>query len=149
QADAVRQIIARLSDPEARLVTTAREKLDADESTLEVVHEALIRGWPQLRTWVEADRAGLRTHCRLTEAAKEYADANPEAKESMLYTGARLAVAVEWAASHRDELSPLESEFLARSQKRHADALESERRRSRRLRNLSAGLAAVSLVAVV
>ena len=75
-------------------------------------HEALIRGWPQLRKWIEADRAGLRTHLRLTDAAKEWADADPEAKGGTLYTGARLAVATEWAAANRDLLSPSEKAFL-------------------------------------
>jgi tetratricopeptide (TPR) repeat protein len=148
QAEAVRKVITRLADPEARLVTTTGQRPAGDDSTLEVVHEALIRGWPQLRKWVDADRAGLRTHRRMTEAAEEWADAKPEAKESLLYTGARLAVSAEWAAAHPDDLSPLESEFLAKSRRRHADALEAERRRSRRLFWLAGGLAGVSLLAV-
>jgi hypothetical protein len=68
-----------------------------------------------LREWINADRAGLKTHHRLIEAAQEWADAPPEAKESYLYTGARLALATEWAASHYAELSALEAEFLSAS----------------------------------
>ena len=128
----MRAIIDRLSDPESRLLTTERGQAAAGEGTLEVAHEALIRGWPQLRTWIETDRAGLRTHLRLTEAAKEWADAEPEAKEGALYTGARLAVASEWAASHRDELGALEAAFLSASQEherqRKADEAEQNRR---------------------
>ena len=92
QADAVRAIVDRLTDPESRLLTAERRPSSGGEGTLEVAHEALIRGWPQLRKWIETDRAGLRTHLRLTEAAKEWADAPAEAKEGMLFTGrSRLA----------------------------------------------------------
>ena len=78
---------------------------------MEVAHEALIRGWGRLRQWIEADRAGLRTHRRLTEAAHEWDHAGRE--PSLLFAGARLATAREWAESHRGELSPLEVDFLA------------------------------------
>ena len=54
---------------------------------VEVAHEALIRGWTQLREWIEAERAGLRTQRRLTEAAQEWAVADPEHKEDYLYSG--------------------------------------------------------------
>jgi hypothetical protein len=37
---------------------------------VEVAHEALIRGWLRLRKWIDADRTGLRTRTRLTEATR-------------------------------------------------------------------------------
>src|SRR4029079_10741004 len=62
----------------------------------------------------------------------EWADATPSAKESVLYSGARLAVASEWAASHRAELSALEAAFLSASEEherqRQADEAEKNRR---------------------
>jgi len=128
----VQVIIGRLTDPDARLLTTERQQTATGEGTLEVAHEALIRGWPQLRNWIETDRAGLRTHHRLAEAAREWADAAFEAKEGALYTGARLAVASEWANLHRDELGALEAAFLSASQEndqqRRADEAEKNRR---------------------
>ncbi len=133
QAGAVQAIIDRLTDPESRLLTTERQQSGAGEGTLEVAHEALIRGWPQLRTWIEADRAGLRTHLRLTDAAKEWADAAAEAKEATLYAGARLAVASEWAASHRDELGALEAAFLSASQEHERQQKADEAEKNRRL----------------
>jgi hypothetical protein len=131
QAVAVQAIINRLAAPESRLLMTERQQTASGEGTLEVAHEALIRGWPQLRRWIETDRAGLRTHLRLSEAAKEWADADSEAKEVALYAGARLAVASEWAASHRDELGALEAAFLSASQehKRQKEADEAEKNR--------------------
>ena len=98
---------------------------------IEVAHEALIRGWSQLRQWIDADRAGLRTHRRLTEAAQEWAAADPEKKNDYLYTGARLAVACEWADSHGADLSKIETVFLTASQKaerqREQDEVDHER----------------------
>ena len=126
-------IINRLADPESRLLTTERQQTASGEGTLEVAHEALIRGWPQLRKWIETDRAGLRTHLRLTDAAKEWADAASEAKEATLYTGARLAVASEWAASHRDELGALEAAFLSASQELERQKKADEAEKNRRL----------------
>ncbi len=45
--------LAALTD--SRLVT-------ADEDTLEVAHEALLREWPRLRGWLEEDAEGRRLH---------------------------------------------------------------------------------------
>src|SRR5262249_13400535 len=62
-------LLGRLVD--ARLLMTSRDEADGGE-VVEVAHEALIRGWPKLRGWIEEDRAGLRLHRRLTEAAHEW-----------------------------------------------------------------------------
>jgi hypothetical protein len=133
QSGEVQTIISRLADPESRLLTTQRDLTESSEETLEVSHEALIRGWPQLRNWIDADRAGLRTHRRLREAAKEWSDSAPEAKENMLYAGARLAVANEWAASHQDDLSTLEKAFLSASHEHERQQKLDEAETNRRL----------------
>ena len=52
----------------ARLVT-------ADDETVELAHDALIREWPQLRRWIDADRERRRTLARLTRAAYEWHEA--------------------------------------------------------------------------
>ena len=83
-AGAVERVVRSLSD--ARLLITRG-------SEDEVAHEALIRGWPQLRRWVEEDRQGLRTHRRLTEAAEEWESLNRDA--GALYRGTRLAATVD------------------------------------------------------
>jgi hypothetical protein len=68
---AVDTVIDRLRAKESRLIVTN------DDGTAEVTHEALIRSWGQLKTWLDADRTGLRTHRRLTEAAQDWAAAPP------------------------------------------------------------------------
>jgi len=160
RAEAVRKLVQTLASRDARLITT--EGTDATDGAVEVAHEALIRGWTLLRKWVDAERMGLRIHRRLTEDAKEWADASPEAKEDFLYSGARLAVCREWVATHRDDLSAIEGAFLAISQEaerqRERTELENERRRreaaealaehEQRGRRLWMALAATVLTAV-
>jgi WD40 repeat protein/DNA-binding XRE family transcriptional regulator len=101
----VHEVLIALAD--ARLITT-------DQDTAEVAHEALIREWPTLRGWLEEDREGLRLHRRLTEAAQEWEMLGRD--PGVLYRGARLAQAFEWAEAHRDDVNELERNFLEASQ---------------------------------
>jgi WD40 repeat protein len=104
----------------ARLIT-----VDAD--TVEITHEALMRAWPRLRGWIDADRAGLRVQQQLTVDAAAWQQAARDS--SLLYRGNRLALAREWAGHHPDALAgnPRASEFLTASG-RHERA--ARRRRS-------------------
>jgi hypothetical protein len=124
------QIIQRLAD--ASLLTTEGDPSQKD-AFVEVAHEALIRNWPQLRKWIDADRAGLRTRTRLTEAAREWKNAGRD--PTYLYSGGRLLIAEEWAGSHPGELNPDEAEFLRCSreaqQQREASELEAAQRLAR------------------
>ncbi|MER0246525.1 hypothetical protein AAHZ94_32055, partial [Streptomyces sp. HSW2009] len=123
----------------ARLVTL-------DHEHVELSHEALITAWPRLQRWIEEDREGLLTHRRLTEAATAW-DAW-ERDPGTLYRGARLEVGREWVArgGHRAALTPLELAFLDAS----VAAADHERavvtRRTRQLRYLALGLAALLVV---
>ena len=123
---------------EQRLVTV-------DQDTVEVAHEALLTAWPRLRGWVDADRAGLRVHRQLTDAAQVWlrADRDPHA----LLRGGRLVAAGEWAADpdHRAALNAAERDFLAASEGAADRERTVELRRVRRL----LGLLAVSCVLLV
>ena len=120
-------VIDALAD--ARLVTVG-------EDTVQVAHEALIRYWPTLRRWLEENRESLRLRRRLTQAASEWdaLDRDPGA----LYRGARLAATADWA--EREDLAPLEREFLEASRGAEEAELRAARRRARRLRAVAAGL---------
>jgi tetratricopeptide (TPR) repeat protein len=111
---AVEAVVRCLTD--ARLITTEGNANAGGEVSVEVAHEALIRGWGQLREWIDADRDGLRLQCRLIEAAREWQVHDRES--SFLYTGSRLTAAREWSKAHRDGLSRAEAEFLAASVRR-------------------------------
>ena len=104
-AEDVDEVVRALVD--ARMLTTGG---DDDERWVDVSHEALIRGWPRLRDWLDDDRAGLRVHRRLTEAANEWQRLGRD--EGVLYRGARLVEAVEWRASNEGGLNELERSFL-------------------------------------
>ena len=102
--DLTQSVIKALAD--ARLIITG-------ENSAEVAHEALIREWPTLRGWLEDNREGLRLHRHLSDAAQEWAARDQDA--GMLYRGARLARAKEWADNHPAEMNAIETEFLQSS----------------------------------
>ncbi|WP_396784875.1 hypothetical protein [Microbispora sp. H10670] len=112
----------------ARLVT-----LDTD--TVEITHEALLHAWPRLRDWMNEDRAGLLVHQQLTAAAAAWEAENRD--PAALYRGGRLAVAMEWAERHRDDvlLTRRVERFLAASVRQHS--------RSATLRRTAVALLAV------
>ncbi len=71
----------------------------AEENTVTIAHEALIRGWPRLRTWPEEDRERLHAHRRLAEAAAEWD--RHDRDEAFLYRGTRLSNGHEHPARAR------------------------------------------------
>ncbi len=103
----VESVIRALTD--ARLLTTNRVE-ELEKRVVDVSHEALIRGWPQLRKWIEEDREGLRLQHQLARAAEEWQ--SRERDESMLYRGVRLLQATEWIARAEPSLSKVEREFI-------------------------------------
>jgi WD40 repeat protein len=140
ESEAVSEVAQAMAN--SRLLTTGTDE-QPGEQTIDVSHEALIRGWPRLRKWIEEDRAGLRILRRLTEAACEW---QPTKDESLLYRGARLIQAVEWRERNETALNELEREFLNASV---AARQAIERRRRRVLIGLAAGLLiAVALAAL-
>ncbi|GGU61205.1 hypothetical protein GCM10010178_61810 [Lentzea flava] len=108
--------------------------ITVDENTVEVTHEALFRAWPRLRAWLDEDREGLRTHRRLTDAARTWQELGRD--DDSLYRATRLAETTEWVTRAQPELTGTEREFLGASKAR-------ERRRSRRQRWAAAGLTAL------
>ncbi|MGH8908536.1 MAG: TIR domain-containing protein [Egibacteraceae bacterium] len=117
---------------DARLLTLGRDDVTGAR-VVDVAHEALIRGWPELRAWIDADRDLLRAQRRLSEAAREW-DGNGR-EEGFLYRGARLAA---WQDRPPDDLNDLERAFLTASRQREARERAAKRRR--------VGLALVSLI---
>jgi WD40 repeat protein/class 3 adenylate cyclase/tRNA A-37 threonylcarbamoyl transferase component Bud32 len=136
--DEVQALLDRLA--EARLVTLG-------QGTAEVAHEVLIREWPTLRAWLEEDRAGIRLHRRLGDAARVWEAGKQEAGD--LYRGTRLAAALEWAQSHPDGLNASERTFLDASVAESERERRSQIRANRRLRVLLGGLGLLLVAAVI
>ena len=130
----------------ARLLTFDRDPVTR-EPTVEVAHEALIREWPRLRSWLDDDRQGLRVHRHLTTSAAAWADGGRDDGE--LYRGVRLEAAEEWTTSAAPALNPLEDEFLTASVDNRNAEEQAERNRIRRLRRLLITTGIVAVVALV
>jgi len=121
--------------------------LTADLDVVQVAHEALLRHWPRLRAWLDDDATGRTLRRHLIPAAREWAGRGRDAAD--LYRGARLAVAMDWAAERGVELTLAEREFLDAGQAAAiADTLRT-RRANRRLRILAAAVAVAMSVASV
>ena len=116
---------------------------------IEVAHEALIREWPTLRDWLNADRAGLIRHRRLTADVNDWLALGRDS--GALYRGTRLAQTLAWAAAPPDPLSVAEQEFLDASQA----AADEEAHRAQRLvqaarnQRILIGVAAVLLIGAI
>ena len=117
-----------------------------DDGTAEVAHEALIRAWPRLRRWLDEDRAGIRAHRQLSDAARVWDAGGRETSD--LYRGARLAGALELAQAGRAELNATERAFLDASVAEAERERRAEQRVNRRLRGLLAVGAVLLVVAV-
>ncbi len=123
KTESIKSVLKILAD--ARLITLGQD-------TVEVAHEALIREWPTLREWIEENREGFRLHRYLTGAAQEWQASGRE--PDLLYRGAKLAQAREWALTNLEEMNPLERGFLDESvHQQEYEAAERERMRQNEL----------------
>lgn len=125
----VAEVVNRLAA--ARLLTVA-------EDTVEIAHEALIRGWPTLRAWLTEDREALRAHRRLGEAAAEWERNGRD--EAYLYRGNMLAA---WLAAELDAVNEAERAFLA------ASVARQDRERTARRRRVRMSLVGLGVITVV
>jgi WD40 repeat protein len=117
------------------------------EDTVEVAHEALIREWPRLRSWLDEDRDGLRVMRHLTQAARDWDERGRDDTE--LYQGPRLATALEWrAVGHDDDLNAIEHGFLDAGHRLVAERARAQARATRRLRGLLIGTGVALVIAL-
>jgi formylglycine-generating enzyme required for sulfatase activity len=127
------ELVARLAT-ERLVVTSAKEN---QQDTVEVVHEALIRNWPQLRQWMESDRAFLTWRLGLRADLARWQEAGHDA--GALLRGAPLAVAQEKFVERPGDLTQREQDYIVASL--------AEQRRQERNQRLT--LVGVSIAAVV
>ena len=113
----------------ARLITLGRDEASG-APVVQISHEALIRGWPELRSWINERRDALRAERRLGEAAREWETGGRE--DALLYRGARL---VAWEERGTAGLNDTERVFLAAS----GEARQRERAARRRRVRLGVG----------
>jgi hypothetical protein len=114
----------------------------ADETAVEVVHEARLERWPRLVDWIEEDSRGHRLRHQLAAAAAAWDGAGRDTGELM--RGARLAATLDWSddAGAGAVLNRVERDFLAASR-------TASTRETRRLRVLLAAAVTLLLAALV
>ncbi|MCA9919047.1 MAG: protein kinase, partial [Anaerolineales bacterium] len=118
------QLVQKLAD--ARLVVTSLAP--NGQETVEVVHEALIRGWAQLQAWMEEDRAFRAWQERLRAALRQWQMS--ELDSDALLRGTLLAEAEGWHTERESFLNREERFFIQESLKLRTakqEALEQER----------------------
>jgi WD40 repeat protein len=122
-----------------RLLTFDHDPLTRG-STVEVAHEALLKEWPRLRTWLDESRADIRMQRNLARAAREWLEAEHE--PSFLMIGSRLAQFEGWVETSAVSLTADENSFLEASLDAKLERETAEReRRQRELEQISIGLA--------
>ncbi|GAA2263713.1 hypothetical protein GCM10010232_64510 [Streptomyces amakusaensis] len=121
--------------------------LTVDDTSVNLAHEALITGWPRLRGWVGDDRELLRTHRRLTDAARMWAELGRD--PGALYRGAQLETAREAFHVKHAGLTAEEGEFLDASVRASDAERLASARTARRLRGLTVTLSLLLCLAVI
>ncbi len=105
-------LVLRLSD--ARLVICGRDESTGEE-VVEMVHEALIKGWKRFRCWIEEDREWRLWQERLRGALRQWEKS--ERDDGALLRGALLVEAQRWLALYPDAMNSLEQAFVEVSQR--------------------------------
>jgi tetratricopeptide (TPR) repeat protein len=127
---------------EARLLVKDRRASRSGEiEIIEVAHEALLREWPVLRGWLEADREFLLAKELLADDLAAWESAAPKDKPDALLSGLKLTRAGQWLKQRApQDFSGAERQYIQLSLAR----ADSAQRRARRLR----AAAAVMLVSL-
>ena len=137
-----RPLLERLA--KARLLIVRQ---DGDARVVEVAHEALLRKWPLLRSWLDAARVFLIGKQQLEQDLRDWAAAEEKEKGAALLTGLKLSRARGWLIEHPAQLTAQERGFIQAS----IQSVEAEgRRRLRTRRNITWGsIAAAAIFFVV
>lgn len=107
------RLIAQLAD--ARLVVSDYNAITG-QNEIEVAHEALIRQWPRLQTWISEDAEGIRMQRQIAGALDQW-QANHQ-EPSYLFRGQRLRLVQDWARENANRLNEQEQAFVAASSQR-------------------------------
>jgi serine/threonine protein kinase/DNA-binding SARP family transcriptional activator/WD40 repeat protein len=110
--------------------------------TVEVAHEALLREWPRMRTWIEEEREALVVTRRLQVALQEWEAAGRD--PGYLLTGSRLVSFQNLLES--TQLAAEERAFLEASLEQDRLAEGARRKKRRTLTGVLAGVTAIALM---
>ena len=131
----------------ARLVVTGRDEKTGTE-IVEIVHEELIRGWKELKIWMQQDREFRSWQEQLRGTIRTWESSGFD--EGALLRGKPLADAEYWQGKRFLELSALEKSFIRLSvELREGESNKNKRTQQFTVLGLSGGLVlALSLASV-
>lgn len=130
--------------PTSELSDLAAPSFNSSEhqETVDVAHEALIRNWTLLRTWLDENRELLQRQRRMEHAAKEWYALQQSRSPEYLLHGDRLTDAEDYVIAYPDELSALAQRYIAVSR-------EENQRTQKERRLLQLAVPCTLLVALV
>ena len=123
--ETLRKIVEQFAGPRTRLLVTGWDR--AARPTVEVAHEALIRTWPRLRGWIDANREKLRSRAAVLQDKAEW-EQHGRREDLLLPAGFQLERARELLADPGDLATDDIQQFIALSSARE----ETERKRVQR-----------------
>jgi formylglycine-generating enzyme required for sulfatase activity len=127
----VREVVEKLATERLLVMAPGTGSAEAEE-TVEVAHEALLRGWDTLRAWLDGQREFLLWRKRFGEMVAAWRAG--EHREDALATGVFLSEGERWQRERGEALSPEEREYIAASlARRQREEAEREARRQREL----------------
>ena len=111
----IEKVIAKLADPENRLIVTSKSEKDKQEAIVDVSHKALIRNWQLLRKWIESNRDLLRQQRKIEADAEAWQKQNKNV--GYLLQGLPLNEAELFRKKHQDRypLSETTKSFIEKS----------------------------------
>jgi WD40 repeat protein/energy-coupling factor transporter ATP-binding protein EcfA2 len=114
---------------------TESRLLVRDEDGVTLAHDAILRAWPRLHEWIEADRSRLAAHSELDQSVQRWEDGGRP--HAYLYQPGRLR-SIEERLGPDPMLSTTQGAFL-----------EGSRHRAARLQRIRQGLVAAMAVLVI
>jgi TPR repeat protein/energy-coupling factor transporter ATP-binding protein EcfA2 len=141
------KIVEQFAGPRTRLLVTGSDL--TRRPTVEVAHEALIRTWPRLRRWIDANREKLRARAAVLQAKADW-EQHGRRDDMLLSSGLQLERARTLLADPGD--IPIDDirAFIQQSSAREEAALKQAAEAQRkRVRNRNIALAGVSLLAAL
>jgi serine/threonine protein kinase len=134
----VQRLIDQMVDARLLVVQTLE---GGKGSTVEIVHESLVQGWPMLRRWLDENQDDAQLVDQLRVAARQWQQKSFDA--GLLWRGDAAAEARTFRARYKGPLSHVERGFLDTVV--HHDAADARRHRTA----ITAGLVTLAISAVV
>ncbi|HLZ61118.1 MAG TPA: trypsin-like peptidase domain-containing protein [Ktedonosporobacter sp.] len=116
ESEKMQQLIQQLADKKL-LITTY--DIERKQEMVEIIHDALLREWGQMRIWLQQDRRFLLWRQELERQARAWIESDVEhpirRDKYKLYRGPDLDEASRWLQERPADLNPAEQEFIEAS----------------------------------